>query len=54
MDPQKIGPRGGALPVFIEPEKCNACAVCGWMCPEFAIEVYKSVEEAAKLNSRLP
>lgn len=41
----KFTPQGHILPVLIKPEKCNACAICGWMCPDFAIEVYKYVQE---------
>ena len=44
----KFTPQGYLLPAFINPEKCNACCVCAWMCPDFAIEVYKYVEEEAK------
>lgn len=46
----KFTPQGYLLPIFANPEKCNACGVCGWMCPHFAIEVYRYVEpkEAAK------
>lgn len=40
----KITPKGYVLPVFAYPEKCNACGICAWMCPRFAIEVYKYVE----------
>ena len=32
---------GYELPVFAQPERCNACGVCAWMCPEYAIDVYK-------------
>ena len=42
-------PQGYLLPVFSDPDRCNACGICEWMCPHFAIEVYKLVEsEAAK------
>jgi 2-oxoglutarate ferredoxin oxidoreductase subunit delta len=44
----KFTPQGYLLPAFIKQEKCNACCVCAWMCPDFAIEVYKYVEEEAK------
>ena len=40
----KFTPLGFLLPDFTHPEKCNACGVCGWMCPDCAIEVYKYVE----------
>ncbi len=45
----KLSPQGYLLPIFANPEKCNACGVCGWMCPDFAITVYKyiEIEEAA-------
>lgn len=35
---------GNPLPVFSDPDKCNACGVCSWLCPACAIEVYKYVE----------
>lgn len=41
---ENVSARGLPLPVFIDPERCNACCVCGWMCPDCAIEVYKYVE----------
>jgi 2-oxoglutarate ferredoxin oxidoreductase subunit delta len=40
----KLSSEGYLLPVFANPDKCNACGICGWMCPHFAIEVYKYVE----------
>ena len=39
--------QGAMVPTFAEPEKCTACGICGWMCPHFAIEVYKYVEAEA-------
>ncbi len=35
--------QGTPLADFAHPDKCNACGICGWMCPDFAIEVYKYV-----------
>jgi NAD-dependent dihydropyrimidine dehydrogenase PreA subunit len=32
---------GYELPLIVAPDKCNACGVCAWMCPEYAIAVYK-------------
>lgn len=43
----KFTSQGYMLPVFAEPDKCNGCGVCGWMCPHFAIEVYRYVEDKA-------
>lgn len=40
----KFSPEGYLLAVFGHPEKCNACGICGWMCPGFAIKVYRFVE----------
>ena len=40
----RVSPKGSLLAFFIAPDKCNGCGVCGWMCPDFAIEVYKYVE----------
>lgn len=47
MPEGKLTNRGTVLAELTYPEKCNACGVCGWMCPDFAIDVYKYVEEAA-------
>lgn len=43
----RFTPQGYLLPLFSHPERCNACGICGWLCPHFAIEVYKFVEKAA-------
>jgi 2-oxoglutarate ferredoxin oxidoreductase subunit delta len=43
----RFSPQGAMVPTFAEPEKCTACGICGWMCPHFAIEVYKYVEAEA-------
>jgi 2-oxoglutarate ferredoxin oxidoreductase subunit delta len=41
----RFTPQGYLLPVFSSPEKCNACGICGWLCPHFAIDVYKLTEK---------
>jgi 2-oxoglutarate ferredoxin oxidoreductase subunit delta len=47
----KFTPQGYLLPDFANPDKCTACGICEWMCPHFAIEVYKYVEnETAQSN----
>ncbi|MDY6844173.1 MAG: ferredoxin family protein [Thermodesulfobacteriota bacterium] len=38
---------GAPTAVFINPENCNACCICGWMCPHSCIEVYRYVDELA-------
>lgn len=43
----KMSPRGYLLPKVVKPENCNACSICGWMCPHMAIEVYKLEEKEA-------
>ncbi len=40
----RFSPQGYLLAVFTEPDRCNACGICGWMCPDFAIDVYRYVE----------
>lgn len=40
----KFTPQGHLLPNFVNADKCTACCMCNWMCPHFAIEVYKYVE----------
>ncbi len=47
MCEDKVSPLGFILPVFSTPDNCNACGVCGMMCPHFAIEVYKFIESEA-------
>ena len=44
---KNIGPGGNLLPAFSEPDNCNACGICGFMCPDMAIDVYKIVESSA-------
>ena len=44
MSTDKFNAKGFLLPLFSVPDRCNACGICAWMCPEFAIEVDKYVE----------
>jgi 2-oxoglutarate ferredoxin oxidoreductase subunit delta len=37
----KLTELGHELPTFTQPDRCTACGVCAWMCPEYAIDVYK-------------
>jgi len=39
--PERLTTIGRAQASFVQPDKCTACSVCAWMCPHFAIEVYK-------------
>jgi NAD-dependent dihydropyrimidine dehydrogenase PreA subunit len=39
----KIGPGGFSIAYVSNPETCNACGICGFMCPDMAIDVYKYV-----------
>jgi len=48
MPPGRFTSRGYALPVMLKPEDCNGCGICGWMCPEQAIEVYRLVESEGR------
>jgi len=41
-------PKGYSLPVFINADECTGCGICGWMCPDQAIEVYKYVEAKSR------
>ena len=41
MSKDRFTGAGYMLPLFAYPEKCNACGICGQMCPHMAIEVYK-------------
>jgi NAD-dependent dihydropyrimidine dehydrogenase PreA subunit len=44
----KLSPNGYLLPAIVAMDRCNVCQVCGWMCPDHAIDVYSYVETAAK------
>jgi 2-oxoglutarate ferredoxin oxidoreductase subunit delta len=37
----KFNTKGYHLAQFTQPENCTGCEVCAWMCPDFAIDVYK-------------
>lgn len=41
----KFSPQGYLLPEFVNTDKCNACGICAWLCPDQAIEVYRLVEQ---------
>ena len=47
LSSDKLSPSGMPLVSFTDPEKCTACCVCAWLCPDFAIEVYKYTEGSA-------
>lgn len=36
----RFNANGYLLPVF-DQETCTSCGVCGWLCPDHAISVYK-------------
>ena len=40
----RFSAKGYSLPVFANAANCTGCGICGWMCPDQAIEVYKYVE----------
>jgi 2-oxoglutarate ferredoxin oxidoreductase subunit delta len=42
---KKISPSGFVLPEVVKSEACTACCICGWMCPDYAIDVYKYTKE---------
>ena len=44
LSAERLSSAGQQQAVFAHPEKCNACCVCAWLCPDFAIEVYRYVE----------
>lgn len=48
----KFTAEGYLLAVFSHPEKCNGCGVCGWMCPQFAIEAFKYVQPGEPIGDR--
>ena len=39
----RLNTEGYQLPNFINKENCTACTICGRICPESAIEVYKYI-----------
>lgn len=40
---EKLSKEGYLLPSIVAMDRCNACAICGWMCPDHAIEVFELV-----------
>ncbi len=40
----KINPNGYLLPIFVNEDECTGCGICGWMCPECTIDVYRYIE----------
>ena len=40
----KLNPNGYLLPIFANQDECTGCGICGWMCPECTIDVYRYVE----------
>lgn len=36
--------QGYLLPSFVKADRCTGCGVCGQMCPDFAISVYRLIE----------
>lgn len=47
LSQDKFTREGYLLPVFVQPDRCNGCGVCAWMCPGLAIEVYKFEAQTA-------
>lgn len=42
---EKFTASGALLPEFVGIDDCIACGSCGNLCPDFAIEVYKFIDE---------
>lgn len=40
----KFNPNGFLLPIFVNEEDCIGCGICGWMCPECTIDVFRYIE----------
>ena len=41
----RFNPNGFLLPIFVNENDCIGCGICGWMCPECTIDVYKYIEK---------
>lgn len=39
---------GYAAPVVAHPERCIGCGTCAWMCPHWAIQVYRCIDATNK------
>lgn len=44
---KRLSVLGLPVPEFTNAEDCIACAMCAWMCPHVAIEVYEYLEAPA-------
>lgn len=41
LSAEKLSDLGSPQALFTQPERCTACCLCAWLCPDFAIEVYR-------------
>jgi 2-oxoglutarate ferredoxin oxidoreductase subunit delta len=46
--PRHVLEMKGVYPVVVNIDACTACGLCEVLCPDFAIEVIKPEEQAAK------
>jgi 2-oxoglutarate ferredoxin oxidoreductase subunit delta len=37
----RLNQQGFFVPDLVNPDECNGCGICVWMCPHFAIEVFR-------------
>jgi len=45
MSTDKFTAGGYPLAVMENAEDCTGCGICGWLCPDQAIEVYRLVAD---------
>jgi NAD-dependent dihydropyrimidine dehydrogenase PreA subunit len=48
MSADKFTVGGQILAEVKKPEECTGCGICGWLCPDQAIEVYRLVESQGR------
>jgi 2-oxoglutarate ferredoxin oxidoreductase subunit delta len=45
---EEINEMGYHIPKLTDESRCTACRICAWMCPDAAIEVYRTPRSRGK------
>ncbi len=50
---EKVNGMGYHVPKLTDEERCTACRICAWMCPDVAIEVYRTERRKVRAEQRI-